>query len=142
MCDVKIDEVASEGRASLQLVNLELSAVPGRALELTQLTQLNLSANALCTLPEGLSKLRNLIDLDVSRNRLSELPRCTSITYFSVYTVCSCEPSFACTSNADNDSAMSQGVALKHAAVALDWSCSSTIRCCAAPLVSCPAFSS
>lgn len=59
---------------SLDLSGMGLTSIPEEITQLRGLTQLNLSENNLTTLPESITQLTNLSYLDLSKNSISALP--------------------------------------------------------------------
>jgi len=72
--DQLIDDAIQSGATALYLNYLDISSLPEKLFELTQLKELSLSGNQLQVLPEGISKLKHLKLLDLAGNALTQLP--------------------------------------------------------------------
>ena len=70
----RIESAARTGKATLDLVGMDLTSLPPEIGELTNLTGLNLSDNQLTSLPPEIGKLTNLTELVLSGDRLTSLP--------------------------------------------------------------------
>ena len=69
-----IDQAAREGWTSLDLSNQDLTELPPKIWELTNLKELRLRYNQLTTLSPEIGKLNNLIRLDIGGSQLTTLP--------------------------------------------------------------------
>jgi len=72
--DQLIDDAIQSGATALYLNYLDISSLPEKLFELTQLKELSLSGNQLQALPEGIGKLKHLELLDLAGNALTQLP--------------------------------------------------------------------
>jgi len=69
-----IRRAAQDKRASLDLSNSNLTALPPEIAKLENLTNLDLRGNQLTSIPSGIGQLVNLEVLNLSRNNLTSLP--------------------------------------------------------------------
>jgi internalin A len=70
----RIEEARKRGARTLDLSDLQLSALPESIGQLSQLQVLSVSNNLLSTLPESIGQFTELQELNLSRNQLSALP--------------------------------------------------------------------
>src|SRR5271165_3466632 len=70
----RIEEARERGARTLDLSDLQLSALPESIGRLSGLQELNLSRNQLSALPESIGQLSQLQVLDLSNNQLNTLP--------------------------------------------------------------------
>ena len=70
----KIEEARRSGATELDLGGMQLTELPERLGQLTQLQSLHLGRNQLTTLPESLGQLMQLQTLDLYSNKLTTLP--------------------------------------------------------------------
>ena len=70
----RIENALSNDATSLNLSNLGLDDLPPSVQRLSSLQRLELRENSLTTLPDWIADLKQLVLLDVSRNRLLDLP--------------------------------------------------------------------
>jgi len=71
---VLLDKEKAKEQTSMFLENLNLGIVPSVIWEMTNLTELDLSANGLSAIPPEIGNLRQLVYLNLSDNHLTTLP--------------------------------------------------------------------
>jgi Leucine-rich repeat (LRR) protein len=67
-------EIENESITGLQITSYELNTMPEEITQLTKLQELNLRDNQLSELPDSIGQLTNLQELDLSNNQISSLP--------------------------------------------------------------------
>src|SRR5258708_17121874 len=74
----RILEAQQSKSSSLDLMGLNLNAIPESVYELVNLETLDLDNNQISTIPENLSRLANLWILDLDNNQISTIPESLS----------------------------------------------------------------